>query len=1008
MIKINLLPAQSKSRYQLFGRGFSKPLTLIIVLLGIGFLGLIFSVPAVIGTNHISHDVSDGRVCRTDDFCPSAKLSLIDIDVPQAGEYLVELDLHLDDLDEEKDESLYIDFKYNSSHLRPNDPNAGEYLVLADQDGQEFRHNAYAGIFNLPKGKVGLNLYHYANIWDQKPQYKQTNDSPLSESVTLDRIKLTPVHTDRCEMELTKDDNTDSVMPGDLINYTITLTNTGDGMCTGSGVLLEEFYDPETEFISSDTPYFISPKFAGRDLWNFNKVAPGESHEINLTVQVSDTVVDGDVLVNEICVWAAQWGAMDESGSWLCVEEETPVEEPEPVFCELELTKEAFPAVVAPGDDLFYTINLENTGTANCTGGGVELQEFYDGQTSYVSSDPNPFSGEDLWNFGTIEPGEAHTVEIEVLVSPDAQDGDVLTNKVCTWAREFGVKSDEGNWLCVTVDTPVEEENMCVGNSTPQPVINPENPTIVLGDSISFSNESIDVEGDDLEFLWAVNQLGILAPTTDFTFTPPEVGDYIVTLKAADQCSYEVVWTTVTVEEPEICQGNLAPVAVIDPSDQDILIGDIVNFTGSGSSDSEGDSLTYTWLVDDVEVSTDVDYDYTATVTGQFEVSLQVSDECGFDEVTAIVNVAETNECLGHVDPEPAITPANPSITLGNLVIFNSNDSTDSDGDTMNFEWFVDGDFQTTDTVFEYTPTTAGVFTIELKAQDQCGEAIIETTLTVNEPPGDGECQDNTLPIADAGNGAAILVGETVTLDGSGSFDADGDTLTYVWEVPDPARVLSGVTADVSFTDVDPEIKIVTLTVSDECGSSSDTVKISVQNPGGGGSQCTSSAPIAVAGDDISVLPGQVFTLDGTTSTDPENDVLTYRWTIKAINFEEHSATTSLSINQPGLYSAQLVVGDACSSDDDTLLIEVIEEGCVSNCGGGPPVTPPPPPSDPPSNPEPPGEVLGQATFKAPPTSPRAGSKLPLAQAGIGIVSGLITTVGMFTVLRRRQVAVTK
>ncbi len=66
----------------------------------------------------------------------------------------------------------------------------------------------------------------------------------------------------------------------------------------------------------------------------------------------------------------------------------------------------------------------------------------------------------------------------------------------------------------------------------------------------------------------------------------------------------------------------------------------------------------------------------------------------------------------------------------------------------------------------------------------------------------------NTAPVADAGPDQSVTTGATVTLDGSGSTDADSDTLTYSWtltSVPsgssavlsDPAVVAPTFTADV-------------------------------------------------------------------------------------------------------------------------------------------------------------------------------------------------------------------
>lgn len=47
-------------------------------------------------------------------------------------------------------------------------------------------------------------------------------------------------------------------------------------------------------------------------------------------------------------------------------------------------------------------------------------------------------------------------------------------------------------------------------------------------------------------------------------------------------------------------------------------------------------------------------------------------------------------------------------------------------------------------------------------------------------------------PVADAGRGQAITLGQTVQLDGTGSFDMDGDALTYAWSL---AQVPAGSAA---------------------------------------------------------------------------------------------------------------------------------------------------------------------------------------------------------------------
>jgi len=92
--------------------------------------------------------------------------------------------------------------------------------------------------------------------------------------------------------------------------------------------------------------------------------------------------------------------------------------------------------------------------------------------------------------------------------------------------------------------------------------------------------------------------------------------------------------------------------------------------------------------------------------------------------------------------------------------------------------------------------------------------------------------QLNLLPVADAGPNQTVADGncngqELVTLDGSGSFDPDGDALSFTWtEPPGGSVIATGALPSVIFA---TGIHTIGLTVEDPFGlTDSDTVVIEV------------------------------------------------------------------------------------------------------------------------------------------------------------------------------------
>ena len=96
------------------------------------------------------------------------------------------------------------------------------------------------------------------------------------------------------------------------------------------------------------------------------------------------------------------------------------------------------------------------------------------------------------------------------------------------------------------------------------------------------------------------------------------------------------------------------------------------------------------------------------------------------------------------------------------------------------------------------------------------------TTTTPTQP-------SNSAPVADAGNSQAVIVGEQVTVSGSQSSDADGDSLTYAWAFTSlPSGSQSTLTPQGSDATFTPDVAgsyLISLVVND---GTTDSAAVSV------------------------------------------------------------------------------------------------------------------------------------------------------------------------------------
>jgi sugar lactone lactonase YvrE len=374
-----------------------------------------------------------------------------------------------------------------------------------------------------------------------------------------------------------------------------------------------------------------------------------------------------------------------------------------------------------------------------------------------------------------------------------------------------------------------------VGPGNRSPVPDPVASTqLTKSQSLNLALSATDADNDPVTFTLvpalpfvSITNANAAARTATLFINPAggNVGTYNVRVQAADNKGGTGLTPefTITVTDPN----NNPPIAVMNTLTPTITIPSgqstaAVNLNGSGSSDPDGDPLTYAWFNGATQIATG----QTATVqlaVGQHSIRLTVTDNKGASNSTAPQSVAVQTGTPGNQPPVAVIKNLPSELVATNgvnvSIVLDGSDSSDPDGDPLTYRW-LDGDNEIAQGVMPTVTLPVGQHSIKLIVTDDNNASGETTPRTVTITTGSsGPIITNVTP--ETGR-----QGQTITMTIKGQGFKEGCTVRiFKGGLPSQVGITSTVTA---FSPTQLTVKVV---ISHQAQTGARIV--SVTNPDG-------------------------------------------------------------------------------------------------------------------------------------------------------------------------------
>ena len=463
----------------------------------------------------------------------------------------------------------------------------------------------------------------------------------------------TPVEV--CDLEISKSVDRAQAENGDYLVYTINFKNKSGKDCK-EGVKIQDIADERLTFVSETHTGNINAGYKGSApynpssrmvKWHTTFFRAGDAGTVTWRAKIG--VTEEECSVVEIPN-SARIGAIlgDDEDEWVWTYSNTvKTTVGSTCECRLVISKLVNIANAGNGDVLTYTVNFKNEGDADCTGGGVKIEDTLDSHLVYLSeahaSNVTPgygsrgvYTASDRivrFNAGTLNPQESGWFSFNVRVADAPCSGYDVPNRARASAEELNWNWIESNTVSTHIESNDCNQSVLYGSCEASPTSGR------VGDGFVFSANATGGNGV-FSYSWTgTDGLRGSSRNVNKTYTSAGLKNATVSITSGNTIINKTC--TVNIQEPPVVGGNFSAVCSVNQTSG--VQGSLFTFNAIPTGGTG--YYTYSWTGDDNLIGTSQSVQKGYMTDGRKDATVAVRS--GHETITRTCSVDVTHTTTG-------------------------------------------------------------------------------------------------------------------------------------------------------------------------------------------------------------------------------------------------------------------------------------------------------------------------------------------------------------------------